>query len=222
LIQQNVVGKDRQKKVLKILDEYNDQVKEIRKKEKDLFNLFKRISEDRNVSKEKLNNLFKSLISLKKQGANTWLHARKKTTTIITQAEFKQIIVMGTDNNKKAEKRNQKAADKRGKTLSSINTAIKETIADKKKREVALSAFNEFKTSFNLQFDTQTKINYKSDETLNNYNATDPQLQDFVKNIGKYYKDSFDAYQAFHFKLADQTTDQEWKTINKKVMKLVK
>jgi hypothetical protein len=43
-----------------------------------------------------------------------------------------------------------------------------------------------------------------------------------MENVGKYNDGVLNAFETFNFQLVEQTTDEEWENINKKVIALVK
>jgi hypothetical protein len=222
LIKENVEDKDRKKEAKAISKEYYKAVKKIRKEEKKKIKELKKTAAIRSTTKEELNELIDSISSIDQKGQQTWIKLRLDITKTLTKEEFDKIIVAGTTEDEKVEKQNLKAKQKRDKAIQNIRTSLKEGITDQAKIDKVLEDFQQYEDAVNDLFKMQQEINYELDETLKKYNASEEELQTLIENVRKYNDGVLKAFETFNFQLVEQTTDEEWKNINKKVIELIK
>jgi len=222
LIKENVEDKDRKKEAKAISKEYFKVVRKLRKEENKVIKELKKVAAIRSTTKEELNGLIDSISSIDLKGQQTWIKLRLDITKIITKEEFDNVITAGTTEDKKVEKQNLKAKQKRDKALQDIRTSLKEVITDQAKIDKVLEDFQQYEDAVNDLFKMHEEINYRLDETLRKYEASEEELQTLMENVGKYNDGVLNAFETFNFKLVEQTTDEEWENINKKVIALIK
>jgi hypothetical protein len=222
LIKENVEDKDRKKEATTISKEYFKAVKKIRNEENKVIKELKKAAAIRSTTKEELNVLIDSISSIDLKGRQTWVKMRLEITKILTKEEFDKIIIAGTTEDKKVEKQNLKAKQKRDKAIQDIRVSLKEVITDQAKINNVLEDFQQYEDAVNDLFKMHDEINYKLDETLRKYDVSEEELQTIMENVGKYNDGVLNAFETFNFQLVEQTTDEEWENINKKVIALVK
>jgi len=222
LIKEKVDDKDRKKEAKAISKEYFKDVRKIRKEENKVIKELKKVAAIRSTTKEELNGLIDSISSIDLKGQQTWIKLRLDITKILTKEEFDNVITAGTTEDKKVEKQNLKAKQKRDKALQDIRTSLKEVITDQGKIEKVLEDFQQYEDAVNDLFKMQEGINYKLDGTLRKHDASEEELQTLMENVGKYNDGVLNAFETFNFQLVEITTDEEWENINKKIIALIK
>jgi len=217
LVKKYVEDETRKKETLTIVKDYFDIVKDLRKEQKDVLKELKDVSAVRTTTEEEMKGIIQSLSEVEQKAMKSWMELRLKIPTVITKDEFDQIVEAGTMDNKKADKEIQKAKQKRDESLLSLKNVIKETITNEDKLNNVLKDFELYENALNGNFEMHEKINL---DVIKDYGASEEELQNPRNEIAASNQSVLSAYQTFFFQLVEQTTEDEWVNINKKVIQL--
>ena len=217
LIKKYVEDDTRKKETITIVKDYFDIVKDLRKEQGNVLKELKDVSAVRTTTEEEMKGIIQSISELEQKAMKSWMELRLKIPTVITKDEFDQIVEAGTMENKKADKEVQKVKQKRNESLLSLKNVIKETITNEDKLNNVLKDFEQYEIALNGNFEMHEKINL---DAVKDYGASEEELQNPRNEIAASNQGVLSAYQTFYFQLVEQTTEDEWVKINKKVIQL--
>jgi len=105
----------------------------------------------------------------------------------------------------------EKTRENLPKSLDSISELAVEIISDPERQQSVLSAVQDFQKNLEDFLQEYSTWNYRNNEVLKDYHATEAQVQELVDKLNVYRLNVYTAFSELYIRLSEACTDKEWK-----------
>ncbi len=163
--------------------------------------------------------LYADALEASKEVQEIFIEGRIVFIKILTPKEFSILTAPDAKETAKREEQVQDAIEKATvkvpKNLDKISELAVEIISDPEKQQSALAAVQNYQKSFEDILQEYGKWNYRNNEVLRDYQATEAQLQELVDKLNEKRLNLYTTFTELYIRLSDACTDEEWKAAAK-------
>lgn len=221
LIKEHVIEPSRQKKALLVSKEYSKTIEGIRKLEKKQRKKLEKLAVYKTTPENQVSELLIEISNLEDSARGKWIDIRLKAKDVFTEAEFQKIIKNEIEAKEMTTARLSHQANARDKGFKDLKAGFEANINDTYRKTHIIDALSTFEKKIDTLHPQRTDINFTYNDLLKNYHANREDLNKFIGKVSDYNKAVFKAYGQFHLVVINNTTDDEWKTINKEFISLL-
>ena len=219
LIKHHVEDDVRKDKALEYSKAYFDFVKESRKEGEKLKKELKKLSENRETSREDLEKVLDAVNGIDIQLQQHWAVSITNVKSNITEKEFEAILKDGVEDLN--EKSQEKADMTRQKFFTGAKSSIDKHVENSDTKQKSIESLETYEAKVNRLYSLQDRINFADSPILRKYDASVGDYDPLFNLVNEQKRAVLEAYFDFHFDLVKLLTDDEWKELNKDFQKLL-
>jgi hypothetical protein len=216
-IKKYVLDKERKKELLSEIKDIKKSIKGIYKTQNGLLKELKKLNANRNAYVSDYKALKEKLMENVVNIQDKKIDSRLRLISLIEDDEWEQMMDFSLENEQKRKAKEQKKGDK-GKAedpFASFEKAIRKHISDPAHGDEVLKDLIEYKSDYLALKEKVAERNVIDTPILKRKNSTREDLKSIVKEVNKLRDAAFDEMVEFHFKLKDDTTEEEWEKVIK-------
>ena len=215
LVKKHVVDKDKQAKLLELIEDAKEERKSFAKADKKLSKDFNKLYQAKDAKRAEFDSLIvKFIISRKKMQAAS-LNLTYESQNLITLKEWGKMKPDYREGLKKLDERSKKEAKQLRKRFDKLENSIENFVDDNSKNMAILQALNDFETTLFDLFENYRKVMLDENSIVYQYRVEKQQLIDMQEEHSKNLENLLTAYTNLHFVAVENTNEQEWKKIRK-------
>lgn len=220
-IKQTITDKERRKDLLDLVDAYEASIKEFSKDKKQLQKQVNESSGDRNVSSENLLRHYDKYHQARRRLITSLIDYRLMFQEQITEKELmlliENAIVISEKDRLDAQKLEEKTEDELNRAFSQIQDIIVRNIQDPVKSETVTKSFYIFEQSMYNYLDISREAKADRTSLLLYIDATREELEAVYEQSNQVRYRAANDFAVLRDRVIENTTDKEWKQINKEL-----
>lgn len=217
-VKANIDDKERQKEILSVLKDYEDEFKKSQKEINKITKKLKKLNEDRHSPKDSIIAALNMNLDIWKKLQTDGIDHRLKAIKLITPEEWEQITANSVaEFDEKELKAQEKVYKNFNKEIFKVQEVIADKVTEEDRRKKIEAAFENYDKEMITYIDLNINRTLNNHKAFRNLNATKPELLEALSSIEDARKDVFEGIVKLHFQLVELTTDEEWKKISKAV-----
>lgn len=176
---------------------------------------------EQSTEKEDFDKLFDDMVDYEVKINKEFIPHRMQIQDILTQEEWKDVLLLAKKDYEKQQKSNQKALRKLDSQLEKMTSKIVDHFEEAESREKAGNLLKEFSDDVNYFALQIVEYDQFEEDILLNKNATSEELSSVVDHSNQHWVGMLEALSTLHAGLASIAMDDEWKFLGKQMRKLI-
>ena len=217
IVKKHVVDKEKQAKLLDLIEDTKEERKSFAKADKKLSKEFNKLDQARDAKRAEFDSLIVKFITSKKEMQAANLNLIYESENLITEKEWENMKPDYLVGLKKLEKRSKKEVDQMRKVFNTLEKSIKTSIDDKSNSDAILLTLNNFESSLFDLYEMYQKAMLDENSIVYQYHIEHQQLIDMQEKHSENLKKLLAAYTNLHFVAVENTNEEEWKKIKTKL-----
>jgi len=217
-VKANIDDKERQKEILAVLNDYEDESKKSQKELDKVTKRLKELNSDRLSPKDSIVAELNIALDIWKELQTNGIDKRIQVKDMITPEEWEKIIANSVaEFDKKELKAHEKLYKNFNKELYKVQEVMADKVADMERRKKIEAAFDSYSKDVKDYIDANIDRTLKNHAAFRNLDATKQELLEALSSVESSREEFFDGIVKLHFELVEYTTDDEWGKISKAI-----
>jgi len=217
----NIADKDRRDSILVLIDHFEGDIKEYAKETDRLQEEVNKVSTDRSVSTEEFLSYYDEYYRSRVRLISALIDYRLMFLQQITNEELNLVIekaiVSSEDQRREKQKREEETEDNLNEAFSEIHDIIVRNIVDPDKSETVTQSFYVFERTMYDNVDTSRDTDADRKASLLISNPTKQELERIYERSNQLRYNAARSFAVLREKVIQNTTEDEWKKINKEL-----
>ncbi len=225
-IKSHVVDKERKNEILQVVKEGKKEIKAFEKLRKDKLKQIEKLGMSEEVSADELLDIYKVYNGARLNMQSVLIDKRLELQDLISDNEWKHLIenaVLPSEKAlKKTDKQDKKEDDEVEKLIKKIENTITVEISEANRRQNLLNSLEKFNTSLKEFVNESQKMNFKDNKMIRDKTATKEVMENFYARQNVLRQKGTIEYFQLRDAAIKNTSQDEWKSIVKAIMSIVK
>lgn len=217
IVKKHVVDKEKQEKLLQLIDDAKLERKSFSKADEKRSKELNKLFQVREAKQADFDNLIAAFIASRKKMQAASLNLIFESQNLISETEWDNMKPDYHEGLNKLDKRSKKVANQVRKSFDTLEKSINTSIDDNSKKETVIKTLKDFETNLFDMVESYQKVIIDENSFVFQYQVEKQQLIDLQEEHSKNLENLLIAYTNLHFVAVENTNEDEWKKIRKKL-----